>query len=94
MIVNVVRLRGRLDSLCFVSLLNDVPCVVYTKVPDPFLIFSFPFRCFLFYDDGACSTDMWQPPANGWAFDICVRCAWCMSGKKSACKTSNHPLNF
>ena len=75
MIVNVVRQRGRLDSLCFVSLLNDVPCSVYIKVPDPFLIFSFPFRCFLFYNHGDWSTNMWWPPANGWAFAVCVRCA-------------------
>ena len=43
MLVIVVRERGRLDSLCFVRLLNDVPGSVYTKVRDPLLVFSFSF---------------------------------------------------
>jgi len=75
MIVIVVRQRGRLDSLCFVCLLNDVPGSVYTKVRDSLLVFSFSFRFFLFDDHGACSANIWQPLANGWACAVGVRCA-------------------
>ena len=58
MLVIVVRERGRLDSLCFVRLLNDVQGSVYTKVRDPLLIFPFLFQCFLVDVHGACSTNM------------------------------------
>ena len=63
---------------------------------DPLLVFSFSFQCdpSLFDDHGACSANMWQPLANGWALAVCVQCVWCMRGKKGACKTSNHPFNF
>jgi len=94
MLVILVRQRGRLDSLCFVRLLNDVPGSVYTKVRDLYLVFLFSFWCFLFDDHGACSTNMWQPLANGWACAVCVQCAWCIRSKKGACKTSNHLFNF
>jgi len=56
----------------------------------------FHFHFAVFVDDhGACSSSsMLLPLENGWAFAGCVQAAWCMKGKKGACKTSNHPFNF
>jgi len=61
MLVIVLRQQGRLDCLCFVSQLNDVPGSVYMKVRDPLLVAaaSFSFWCDLFDDHGACSANMW-----------------------------------
>ena len=38
-------------------------------------------------------SNMWLLLDSGWAF-ACVLCAWCMRGKKGACKISKHPFNF
>jgi len=85
----LVRQQGRLDSLCLVRLVNDVPGSVYTKLRDPPFVFPFSFCCFGWWLRAVAAA-----LENGWAFTGCVRGAWCMKGKKGACKFSNHPFNF
>ena len=71
-----MRHRGRLDSLCLVRLLNDVPGSVYTKLRDPLRVFSFSFCCFLFDDHGACSANTWLPLEN--LVDVCCLYSVCV----------------
>jgi len=68
-------------------------CSVYTQLILPSF---FGFHCaVLFFDDhDACSVKHEAAVGGGWAFAVCVLCAWCMRGKTRACKISKHPFNF